>query len=229
MKAIGATPPRTSGASTGAPRCCSARSGALLGAALGIVLANVLVGFFGACFYGIDAGFHVDGAVLVASLVVGLVGPAARGDAGDPPRVAPAARRGAAGDRLGGRRPGAPRRAACGASASCRAAPRSACAASARRKRRTLATAVQVGARGRHPARRCSRSAGRGDHDRRDYFDDVHFDVWAQTYASKPFDADGARDDQLDPGRARSAAAADQQRPGGGHDGAALGLARPAA
>ena len=35
--------------------------GAVLGAGLGIVLANLVVSFFGSRFYGISAGFHVDG------------------------------------------------------------------------------------------------------------------------------------------------------------------------
>ena len=67
----------------------------------------------------------------------------ARGAAGDPARDAAAAERGAAGVRLRGRRPGR-LDALCGACASCRAAPRSACAAFGRRKRRSVATAPQI-------------------------------------------------------------------------------------
>ena len=80
-------------------------------------------------FYGISAGFHVDATTLAISLAVGLLGAAARRDARDPPCIAPLARRSAAGDRLGGRRPRSPRSRLCGTSASCHAAPRSACAA----------------------------------------------------------------------------------------------------
>jgi putative ABC transport system permease protein len=49
--------------------------GTVVGAALGVVLANVLVGYFGSNFYAIHAGFHVDAGVLLLSVAVGLIGP----------------------------------------------------------------------------------------------------------------------------------------------------------
>jgi putative ABC transport system permease protein len=50
--------------------------GAVAGAALGIVLANLLAGYFGTVFWAVDVGFGVDWTVVLASLVVGVLGPA---------------------------------------------------------------------------------------------------------------------------------------------------------
>ena len=160
--------------------------GAVLGAGLGIVLANVVVSFFGSRFYGISAGFHVDGTMLAISLAVGLIARARR-DAGDPPCIAPFARRSAERDRAAVGGQGAVDRGL----RHIRFLPRSAqigLRGAARRKRRTLATAVQVGlavgillgalSLGKAVANMST-----------DFFDIVHYDVWAQTYASKPFDA----------------------------------------
>jgi putative ABC transport system permease protein len=159
--------------------------GAVLGAGLGIVLANVVVSFFGSRFYGISAGFHVDATMLAISLVVGLLGPALA--------AMPAIRRAsrlslaealrATGSAAGGQ--GALDRGL----RHIRFLPRTAqigLRGSARRKRRTLATAVQVGlavgillgalSLGKAVATMST-----------DFFNIVHYDVWAQTYASKPF------------------------------------------
>jgi putative ABC transport system permease protein len=50
--------------------------GALVGVALGIVLANALAGYFGSEFWALDVGFGVDTTLVIASLVIGLLGPA---------------------------------------------------------------------------------------------------------------------------------------------------------
>jgi putative ABC transport system permease protein len=159
----------------------------VLGAGLGIVLANLVVSFFGSRFYGISAGFHVDGTMLAISLAAGLLGPALA--------ALPAVRRAS-------RLSLAEALSATGAAVGGRGTldrglrhigflPRSAqigLRGTARRKRRTLATAVQVGlavgillgalSLGTAVANMAT-----------DFFDTVHYDVWAQTYASKPFDA----------------------------------------
>ncbi len=49
--------------------------GAVLGVALGIVIANVIVGFFGSTFFAISPGWSVSIPVVVVSLVLGIVGP----------------------------------------------------------------------------------------------------------------------------------------------------------
>jgi putative ABC transport system permease protein len=85
--------------------------GGALGVVLGIALANAIVGYFGTAFFGIDAGVHVDGRVLVASVVVGLLGP--------PLAAWPAIRRAA-------RRPGPPGRAAAAGDAAAQRPDRSA-------------------------------------------------------------------------------------------------------
>ena len=58
----------------------------------------------------------------------------------------------------------------------------------ARRKRRTLATAVQVGLAVGILLGALSLGKAVANMNT-DFFDIVHYDVWAQTYASKPFDA----------------------------------------
>jgi putative ABC transport system permease protein len=161
--------------------------GGVLGAGLGVVLANVVVSFFGSRFYGISAGFHVDATMLAISLAVGLIGPvlAAR----------PAIRRAS-------RLPLAEALSASGAAISGRGAvdrglrhirflPRSAqigLRGAARRKRRTLATAIQVGLAVGILLGALSLGKAVADMSTH-FFGIVHYDVWAQTYASKPFDA----------------------------------------
>ena len=104
--------------------------GALVGAALGVLLANALVGSFASQFFGVDAAFGVSVPVVVVSAALGLVGP--------PLAALPAIRRAtrlplaealrSTGSAAGGqgRLDAALRRVP-----RCRAAPRSACAASA--------------------------------------------------------------------------------------------------
>jgi putative ABC transport system permease protein len=161
--------------------------GAVLGAALGVVLANLVVGFFGSRFYGISPGFHVDATMLVISLVVGLIGPAlaARPAIRRAGRLSLAEALSATGSAVGGR--GALDRGL----RHIRFLPRSAqigLRGAARRKRRTAATALQVGlAVGILLG---ALSLGKAVANMSTYFfDTVHYDVWAQTYASKPFDA----------------------------------------
>ena len=49
--------------------------GAVIGAALGVGLAYGLVKLFATMFFGVDAGFAVAVPVVIASVLVGLVGP----------------------------------------------------------------------------------------------------------------------------------------------------------
>jgi putative ABC transport system permease protein len=49
--------------------------GSLLGVALGVVIANLIVGFFGTTFFAISPGWSVSVPVVAASLVLGIVGP----------------------------------------------------------------------------------------------------------------------------------------------------------
>jgi putative ABC transport system permease protein len=49
--------------------------GTLVGLVLGIAIANVAVGYLGSSFFAIDVGFGVDGRVLAASVLVGVLGP----------------------------------------------------------------------------------------------------------------------------------------------------------
>ncbi len=50
--------------------------GSAIGIALGVVLANALVRYLGSTFFAIDVGFGIDGYVILASIVVGVLGPA---------------------------------------------------------------------------------------------------------------------------------------------------------
>ncbi len=50
--------------------------GTVIGVALGIVLANVLVRYLGSTFFAIDVGFGVDATILLISVLVGLLAPA---------------------------------------------------------------------------------------------------------------------------------------------------------
>ena len=161
--------------------------GAVFGAALGLLLANVVVSFFGSRFYGITAGFHVDGTILAASLLVGLIGPALA--------ALPAIRRAsrlplaealsATGSTVGGQ--GALDRGL----RRIRFLPRSAqigLRGAVRRKRRTLATAVQVAFAVGILLGTLSLGIAVANMST-SFFDSLHYDVWAQTYASKPFNA----------------------------------------
>lgn len=161
--------------------------GAVLGAGLGILLANAVVSFFGSRFYGITAGFHVDGTVLAASLFVGLIGPALA--------AMPAIRRAsrlplaealsASGSAVGGQ--GALDRGL----RQIRFLPRSAqigLRGAVRRKRRTLATAVQIALAVGTLLAMLSLGTAVANMTT-GFFDSLHFDIWAQTYASKPFNA----------------------------------------
>ena len=49
--------------------------GTLIGSVLGVILANLLVGFFGREFFAIEPGLGVDAGILVAGCAVGLLGP----------------------------------------------------------------------------------------------------------------------------------------------------------
>ncbi|MGZ6705398.1 MAG: ABC transporter permease [Solirubrobacteraceae bacterium] len=74
MKAIGGRPRQIAGVYLRTALVLGAL-GSLLGIALGLVLANVLVRFFGSTFFAISAGVGVDVPVLLASLALGLIGP----------------------------------------------------------------------------------------------------------------------------------------------------------
>jgi putative ABC transport system permease protein len=164
---------------------------AVIGAALGVLLANVVVGFFASQFFGVDAGFGVSVPVLVAGLVLALAGP--------PLAALPAIRRAArlplaealqaSGSALGGqgRLDGLLRRV--------RGLPRSAqigLRGLARRKRRTFATVVQISLAVATLLALLSLGAGVG-RTTHGWFDDNHFDVWIQAVASKPLDPGAAR------------------------------------
>ena len=164
--------------------------GAALGVVLGVVLANVIVDYFGSTFFGIETGVHVDAGVLVASIVVGLIGP--------PLAAAPAIRRAsrlpvhealqATGSAVGGqgrldallRRVRAPRSVQIGLRSV------------ARRKRRTFATAMQVGLAVATVLALLSLGTSLGNLTR-DYYDDMHLDVLASTFASRPFTDEARR------------------------------------
>jgi putative ABC transport system permease protein len=161
--------------------------GSVLGVGLGIVISNLLVGFFANLFFGIDAQFGISAPVVVASLVVGLVGP--------PLAALPAVRRAArlplnealraSGSAVGGegrvdaalRRPGwLPRSVQIGLRGV------------GRRKRRTVATAVQVALAVATCLALLSLGAGVSE-STRGWFDDNHFDIWIQPQAGKTLDA----------------------------------------
>ena len=175
--------------------------GGTIGVALGLVLANLLTGFFAHLFYGLDAGFHVAPGVLVASVVVGLLGPALA--------AMPAVRRAS---RLAVREALQATGAAVGAQGRLDALlrrvtllPRSAqigLRGVARRKRRTLATASQVAlAVGALLALLAlGTSVGKTTNQ---YYDDLRFDVFAGTVATQPFTAESARLLAATPGVAR--------------------------
>ena len=165
--------------------------GAGLGVVLGVVLANAVTAYFGSAFYGIHAGFRVDPAIVGASLLVGLVGP--------PLAAIPAIRRAsrlpvrealdATGSSVGGegrldallrRVTVLPRPAQIGLRGA------------ARRRRRAAATAAQVALAVATVLALLALGTSVGNMTRA-FFDDARWDVWASTYASKPFRPGGER------------------------------------
>ena len=166
--------------------------GGTIGVVLGLVLANVLTGFFAQPVLRPRRGVPRRTRRARGERRGRACRAAAGGDARRPPRLAAAGARGAAGQRA---RRSAVRGAwtrSCVGSRSCRAAPRSGCAASARRKRRTLATASQVAlAVGALLALLAlGTSVGKTTNQ---YYDDLRFDVFAGTVATRPFSAESAR------------------------------------
>ena len=164
--------------------------GAVAGAALGVLLANALAGFLASMLYA-DAGFGVSIPIVLASLVLGIAGPALA--------ALPAIRRAtrlplaealsAGASELGGQGPldGLLRRV--------RMLPRSVqigLRGVARRPRRTAATVAQVALAVATLLALLSLGAGVAT-TTRGWFDDNHFDIWAQSVASEPFSADTAR------------------------------------
>ena len=165
--------------------------GAVIGAALGVLLAYGLVKLFATMFFGVDAGFAVAVPVVIASVLVGLVGP--------PLAALPAVRRAtrlplsealsAVGSAVGGqgRLDSLLRRV--------RGVPRSVqigLRGLGRRKRRTGATVIQVSFAVATLLALLSVGAGvakiTGG-----WFDDNHFDTWLQPVSSKPFERGEAR------------------------------------
>jgi putative ABC transport system permease protein len=158
--------------------------GGVLGAALGVVLSNLLVGFFATLFFGIDAGFGVSVPILLASLLLGLLGP--------PLAALPAVRRAA-------RLPLGRALQASGAPLDdpgrlgellrhVSVLPRGmqiGLRNLARRKRRSLATMTQVGLAVGILLALLAVGAG-ADQATRGWFDDNRFDVWVQAAANSP-------------------------------------------
>jgi putative ABC transport system permease protein len=186
MKAIGATR-RQIGRIYRRTALLLGALGALAGAALGVLLANGVVSFFGSRFYGIESGFQVDGTILAISLALGLLAPAlaalpaTRRAARLPLHEALSASGSAVGgqgrlDRLARTVGFLPRPAQIGLRGA------------VRRKRRTLATAVQISLAVGMLLAALSLGKSVGNMTT-GFYDNLHFDVWAQTYASKPFKA----------------------------------------
>jgi putative ABC transport system permease protein len=186
MKAIGATR-RQIKRIYGRTALLLGAFGAVLGAGLGVLLANAVVAFFGSRFYGISPGFQVDWPMLAVSLAVGLIAPALA--------AMPAIRRAS-------RLPLADALSATGSAVGGQGVldrglrhfgflPRSAqigLRGAVRRKRRTLATAVQVALAVGILLGALSLGTAVANMST-SFFDRVHYDVWVQTFASKPFDA----------------------------------------
>ena len=165
--------------------------GALFGVGLGMVLSNLLVGSLASFGFGIDASWGVSVPVLVVSFVLGMIGP--------PLAALPAIRRAAQlplnealradGAAVGGqgRIDMLLRRV--------RFLPRTAqigLRGLGRRKRRSLATALQVALAVATLLALLSLGAGVGK-TTRGWFDQNRFDVWVQSTASKPFGAEAQR------------------------------------
>jgi putative ABC transport system permease protein len=164
-------------------------AGALIGTALGVLLANALAGFFASLLY-VDATFGVSVPVVVAGLALGVAGPALA--------ALPAIRRATrlplsealatSGSATGGqsRLDGLLRHV--------RFLPRSAqigLRGVARRPRRSIATVTQIALAVATLLSLLALGAGVAT-TTRGWFDDNHFDVWVQTVASEPFDAEAA-------------------------------------
>ena len=165
--------------------------GAVVGAALGVVFANLLVGFFADLGFGITARWGISVPIVIASVIVGLIAP--------PLAALPAVRRAArlplaealhaSGSTVGGqgrldalfrRFTVLPRAAQIGLRGA------------GRRKRRSLATMLQVGLAVGTLLALLSLGAGIGQTTRQ-WYDQNHFDVWVQAVASKPFNAGAQR------------------------------------
>jgi putative ABC transport system permease protein len=162
--------------------------GGVLGAALGILLANALTGFF-ASLVGTTATWGVSVPVVIASLLLGLAGPplAALGAIRRGARVPLHEALHASGSAVGaqGRLDAALRRV--------RVLPRSAqigLRGLGRRKRRSLATVVQIALAVATLLALLSVGAGVAK-TTRGWFDDNHYDIWVQAAPSTPF-GDGA-------------------------------------
>ncbi|HEX6024503.1 MAG TPA: FtsX-like permease family protein [Solirubrobacter sp.] len=164
--------------------------GAVVGTALGILLANVIAAFFASLLYA-DAAFGVSVPIVVASLVLGHVGPALaalpaiRRASRLPLHEALQATGSATGgmgriDRLLRRARGLPRPAQIGLRGV------------ARRLRRTVATVAQIALAVATLLALLSLGSGVAE-TTRGWFDDNHFDVWVQTVASEPFGAEAQR------------------------------------
>jgi putative ABC transport system permease protein len=158
--------------------------GGVLGAALGVLVANALVRFFATLFFGIDAGFGIFVPVLLASLLIGVLGP--------PLASLPALRRAARlplGQAL--QASGAPLDSPGRLGEVLRHVtflPRTASIGLrnlARRKRRTAATVTQVGLAVGILLALLAVGAGAGQATR-GWFDDNRFDVWVQAAANSP-------------------------------------------
>jgi len=165
--------------------------GSVLGVALGIVISNLLVRYFAEFLFGIHAGFGVSPPVLVASLLVGLVGP--------PLAALPAVRRAArlplnealqaSGSAVGGQgRLDSLLRHVRGLPRPVQIGLRSV----GRRKRRTAATVLQIALAVATCLALLSLGSGVAT-STRGWFDDNHFDVWIQPQAGKVLDADSGR------------------------------------
>jgi putative ABC transport system permease protein len=165
--------------------------GAVIGVGLGVLLTNLLVGSLASFGFGVDASWGVSVPVLAASFVLGLIGP--------PLAALPAIRRAA---RL-------PLNEALRASGSASGSqgrldtllrrasflPRTAqigLRGLGRRKRRSVATALQVALAVATLLALLSLGAGVGDTTRA-WFDQNRFDIWVQSTASKPFGAEAQR------------------------------------
>lgn len=184
MKAIGASPRDVRGVYL-RTTLLFGLCGAVVGVGLGVLLTNLLVGSLASFGFGVDADWGVSVPVLVASFVLGLLGP--------PLAALPAIRRAA---RL-------PLNEALRASGSASGGqsrldtllrrvsflPRTAqigLRGLGRRKRRSLATALQVALAVATLLALLSLGAGVGETTRA-WFDQNRFDIWVESTASKPF------------------------------------------
>jgi putative ABC transport system permease protein len=196
--------------------------GGLAGVVLGVVIANVLTGYFASLFYGIHAGWHVAPAVLVVSVLVGVLGP--------PLAALPAIRRAArlpvhealqaSGSAIGGQGRGDAllRRVAF--------LPRSVqigLRGVGRRKRRTIATALQVSLAVGALLALLALSASVANVTR-EFWGDAHYDIFAGTVATRPFNAEATRVLQSTPGVARIQPKLSSSAKVGGKDVALTGM-----